>query len=114
MTEKNLETAVAYYTAMNNKDLNTIAQYLHSDMEFKSPLQTAKGKEKVLETIKRFMEAFEQITIRAKCDGYDYVILAYDVHLPKLGLIHTAILMHFKDKLISQIELFFDAHSLKK
>ena len=37
MSEKNLATAVAYYQAMNNKDLSALEKYLHPEVRLIGP-----------------------------------------------------------------------------
>ena len=107
MTDKNLASAVAYYAAMNSKDLSTIEKYLHPDVRLISPLAEVIGKENVLNSVKHFLDVFNTLTVRAKCSNADHVMLAYDLHCDApFGLVRGAVLLTFKDGLIIQYELF--------
>jgi len=110
MGHTNLASAVAYYTAMHNKDLAGVGQCLHPNVHFQGPLANLAGKELVLEAAKHFMSAFKSLTIRAKFESENQVMLAYDLDCPEpIGLFRAAALMTFTDGLISRLELFYDA-----
>lgn len=110
MSEKNVATAVAYYQAMNNKDLSLLERYLHPTVRLVSPLADITGKNAVLNSVKHFLEVFNTLTIRSRCDGGDQVMLAYDLNCPSpLGLVRGAVLLTFEEGLISGYELFYDA-----
>lgn len=109
MNESNLTVAEKYYSAMNRKDLATATQYLHPQAEFLSPFFEVKGKEKVVDAIKGFMQSFHTISIRAKFESEDQIMFVYDVTFPESAFtIRSAVLMNFKEHLIARIELFFD------
>ncbi len=110
MSEKNIATALAYYQAMNNKDLSEIEKYLHSEVQLIGPLANLKGKEAVLNSIKHLITFFNKLTIRAQFGAEDQVMLAYDIDFPApMGVSRAAVLLTFQDGLIIRYELFFDA-----
>ena len=114
-TEKNIESAVGYYTAMKAKDLPRIAQYLHPDVVFTGPLAEVKGKETLLESIKGLMSSFNTLSIRAKFGHDNQVMLAWDLDCGEpIGVLKSATLMTFQDGLISRLELFYDARPFEK
>lgn len=113
--EKNVAIAEAYYRAMNNKDVSGIAECLHPDIQFVSPMATLSGKDAVLEAAKRFMSLVKRITIHAKVSSADRVMLTYDGDFGEpIGICRTAVFMTFKDHLIARLELFFDARPFEK
>ena len=113
--ESNIVSAEAYYQAMNDKNLAGVAGYLHSDVEFVSPMANLSGKEAVLEAAKRFVSLIKGIRVRAKFGSELQAILAYDADFGEpIGTCHTAVLMTFEDGLIARIELFFDARPFEK
>lgn len=115
MSEKNLTSAVAYYQAMNNKDLSTIERYLHPEVRLISPLAEVMGKDAVLNSVKHFLAVFNKLTIRAKCGNGNQAMLAYDLDCPTpLGLVRGAVLLTFQDDLIIRYELFYDARPFEK
>ncbi|MCE5293583.1 MAG: nuclear transport factor 2 family protein [Chlamydiales bacterium] len=110
MNDKNLASGVAYYEAMGRKDLSTIETYLHPDVRLISPLAEITGKENVLNSVTHFLDVFNTLTIRASCGNDNHVMLAYDLHCAApFGLVRGAVLLTFKDGLIFQYELFYDA-----
>lgn len=115
MAEKNVASAEAYYRAMNDKDAEGVARYLHPDIQFIGPLATLAGKDAVLEAAKRFMSFVKKISIRARLGSEDRVMLTYDADFGEpIGICRTAVSMTFKDDLIERIELFFDARPFEK
>lgn len=109
MSEKNVASAVAYYQAMNRKDLSVIEKYLHPEVRLIGPLADITGKGEVLNSVKHFLTIFNKLTIRAQCGAENQVMLAYDLDCPSLiGILQAAVLISFRDDLISRIELFFD------
>lgn len=110
MSEKNVDRAVAYYRALNNKDLVAMERYLHPDVQLIGPLANASGKEAVINTLRYFISAFTKLTIRAQFGSGDQVMLAYDVDFPApIGVFRAAVLLTFQDGLIIRYELFFDS-----
>ena len=115
MSNKNLASAVAYYQAMNNKDLSAIEKYLHPEVRLISPLADITGKDAVLNSVKHFLAIFNKLTIRAQCGGGDQVMLAYDLDCPPpIGLYRGAVLLTFQEGLIIGYELFYDARPIEK
>jgi hypothetical protein len=73
------------------------------------------GKESVLNAVKGFMTVFRTLTVQTICSSRDQVMLVYDLDCPApIGFLRAAVLMHFKDDLIAQIELFFDARPFEE
>ncbi|MBI3260138.1 MAG: nuclear transport factor 2 family protein, partial [Ignavibacteriae bacterium] len=108
-------SAVAYYQAMNNKDLSIMEKYLHLEVRLISPLADITGKAAVLNSIKHFLAIFNTLTIRAKLGAGDQVMLAYDLDCPApIGLYRGAVLLTFQEGLIIRYELFYDARPLEK
>ncbi len=115
MAEKNLTSAVAYYQAMNNKDLATIERYLHPEVRLISPLAEVTGKDAVLNSVKHFLAVFNKLTIRAQCGNGNQVMLAYDLDCPTpFGIVRGAVLLTFQEGLIIRYELFYDARPFEK
>lgn len=115
MDSSNLSIAEAYYAAMATKNISTLEKYLHPDVKLIAPLADAVGKKAVLEAITRAISIFNSLTIRAKFSSGDQAMLAYDVNFPApIGNVSSAVLMTFQDKLISKIELFYDARQIEK
>jgi len=113
-TSVNIDLAVAYYTEMNNKDLDGIAKYLHQDVHFIGLLGETNGKEALLGAAKGFMDFFKTLTIRAKFGSGNQAMLAYDLECPEpVGILRAAALFTLDDGLITKLELFCDASKLK-
>ena len=113
MTQSNLERAVAYYTAMGQKDVDAAGQYLHPDVDFIAPLAKLKGKDHVVMAARGFVAFFTSLTIRAQFEKGDEVMLVYDLALPiPVGVLSAAALFTFKDGLITRLELFYDARMI--
>ena len=111
----NIDLAVAYYTAMHNKDLAGLDKYLHSDVRFIGPMAESKGKEAVLKAAEGFMNFFKSITIRAQFGSGNQAMLAYDLDCPApVGTLRAATLFTFDDGLIKTLELFYDATLFQK
>jgi hypothetical protein len=115
MSEKNIASALAYYHAMNNKDLSSIEKHLHPEVRLISPLADIKGKDAVLNSVNHFLAVFNKLTIRAHCNNGDQVMLAYDLDCPApLGIVRGAVLLAFQEGLIIHYELFYDARPFEK
>jgi hypothetical protein len=115
MSEKNVASAVAYYQAMNAKDLSVIERYLHPEVRLISPLADITGKDAVLNSVKHFLAVFNKLTIRAHCGNGDQVMLAYDLDCPApFGLVRGAVLLNFQEGLVIRYELFYDARPFEK
>jgi hypothetical protein len=115
MSEKNIASAVAYYQAMNNKDLSGIEKYLHPEVRLIGPLADITGKDAVLNSVKHFLAVFNKLTIRAQFGTGDQVMLAYDLDCPApIWLFRGAVLLTFQEGLIIRYELFYDARPFVK
>lgn len=113
--KNNVAIAMAYYRAMNDKNLASISQYLHSDVHFVGPMAEFTGKEAVLESAKGFVGIFKTLTIRASFGSENQAMLVLDLDCPApIGIFRTASLLTIKDGLIVRIELFYDARPLEK
>lgn len=60
------DVAVAYYTALGEKNIEMIQNYFHPEIRFTDPQETILGKEAVLKAARGFMNAFKMLTIRAQ------------------------------------------------
>lgn len=110
MTKDNVAVALAYYTAMGEKDINEVSKYLDSSIHLISPLAEVTGKEMMLGAIKGFMASFKTIHIREKLSNGGGAMLVIDVDYPApIGLLRTASLLTIQHGLITKIELFHDA-----
>ena len=58
--------AVAYYTALGEKNIDKVKGYLHPDIQFTDPQETVIGREAVLKAAKGFTGIFKTLTIRAE------------------------------------------------
>lgn len=105
--------AVAYYTALGEKNIEAVKKYLHPDIQFSDPQETVMGREAVLKAAKGFTAIFKTLTIRAKFGSEDQAMIVYDVNIPGLAKdLLAASLLSFQGGLISKIELFYDTRCL--
>jgi len=65
MTRNNITAAVAYYTAMGEKNIESLEKYLHQDVQFTGPLAKTSGKEALVEATKKFMTFLKTLKVRA-------------------------------------------------
>ena len=109
MSDKNLTSALAYYQALNDKDLTTAEKYLHPNVKLISPLATVTGKAAVLDSLVGFTKVCNKVVIRAQFNSGNQVMLALNAEfVAPIGTLRTAVLMQFKDGLIHSNELFYD------
>lgn len=109
-TTDNLSLAESYYNAMLAKDFDKMAEYLHHNVHFIGPLAEMHGKNAVVTAAKNFGGILQDIQIRSRFADGDQIMLAYDMVVPApIGKFRAAVLMAFTDRLISKIELFYDA-----
>ncbi len=109
-TTDNLNLAENYYNAMLAKDFDKMANYLHNNVHFIGPLAEMQGKEQIVTAAKNFGGILQDIQIRSRFAAGDQIMLAYDMVVPApIGKFRAAVLMEFTDRLISKIELFYDA-----
>ena len=115
MNQNNVAIAVAYYTAIGEKNVAGVEKLLHPDVQFIGPLDERTGKEAVLEAIKGFSAQLKTLKIRAKFESGEQAMIAYDVEFPEpIGKIRGAALMTIQEGLITKIELFYDASPIGK
>lgn len=109
-TTDNLSLAESYYNAMLAKDFDKMANYLHNNAQFIGPLAEMHGKEPIVTAAKNFGGILQNIQIRSRFAAGDQIMFAYDIVVPApIGKFRAAWLMEFTDRLISKIELFYDA-----
>jgi len=109
-TTDNLTIAESYYNAMLAKDFDKMASYLHDNVHFIGPLAEMHGKNAVVTAAKNFGGILQDIQIRSRFADGDQIMFAYDMVVPApIGEFRAAVLMEFTDRLISKIELFYDA-----
>jgi len=102
--------AVAYYTALGEKNMEELEKYLHPNIQFVDPQEKVIGKEAVLKAAAGFSKIFKTITIQAKFGSEDQAIIVYDVEIPNFAKsLRAASLLSFQDGLISKLELIYDA-----
>lgn len=101
--------AVAYYTALGEKNIEAVKEFLHPDIQFTDPQEKVVGREAVLKAAKGFTAIFKSLTIRAKFGSEDQAMILYDVEIPLFGKnLRAASLLSFQEGLISNIELIYD------
>ena len=106
-------TGVAYYTALGEKNIEKVKEYLHPDIEFMDPQEKKVGREDVLKAAQGFTGVFKNLTIREEFGSEDKAMIVYEVEIPGLPeKLQAASLLSFKDGLISKIELFYDSKGL--
>jgi len=110
MKDHHLNVALAYYQAMTEKNITKLEQYLDSNVRLVSPLAIVTGKTAAMEAATGFMKAFNTLKIRASFSQDNQVMIAMDIDFPEpIGSLRAAVLMTFKDKLIIENEMFYDA-----
>lgn len=115
MNKSLISIAEAYYVAMGDKNITEMEKYLHPDIHFMGPLAEMKGKIAFIKATKEILNLFNTLTIRAKFDSGDKVMMAYDLAFPPpIGNSRGATLLTFQEGLISKIELFYDARPFEK
>lgn len=106
---------VAYYTALGEKNIDKLKEYLHPNIQFTDPQETVSGREAVLQAAKGFSGIFKSLAIRAKFGSENQAMFAYEVEIPGISKkLQAASLLSFEDGLISKIELFYDSKRLGK
>ncbi len=109
-SDNNLKSADNYYKAMLAKDFDKMASYLHDNVHFIGPLAEMHGKDAVVSAAKNFGGILQDIQIRSRFSADNQIMFAYDMVVPTpIGQFRAAVLMEFTDRLISKIELFYDA-----
>ena len=88
MIEDTKTKAVAYYNALNKKNIDAVKELLHPDVQFSDPQETVIGREAVLNAAKGFAAIFNTLTIREKFGSEKYLIqLSGKSSLARIGLI---------------------------
>lgn len=106
----NKEIACAYYTAMGQKNVAAMAQYLDKNVQLVGPLGTRSGKEAVLEVVEKHVAFFHALTIHVVVAEHEHVMLTMDMDFPApVHTLQTAVHLTLHNELITNIELFFDA-----
>lgn len=110
MIEHNTTLATNYYRAVNDKNFAEIEKFLHPNIQLIGPMGEITGKENVFGAVKRFLNAFNTLTIRTVFSSQDQALLIYELDCPEpIGYFRgAAALMTLKDGLIVRLELFFD------
>jgi hypothetical protein len=109
-SDNNLKSAENYYNAMLAKDFDKMANYLHDNVHFIGPLAEMHGKDAVVSAAKNFGGILQDIQIRSRFAADNQIMFAYNMIVPApIGKFRAAVLMEFTDRLISKIELFYDA-----
>lgn len=107
--------AVAYYTALGEKNMAGVKECLHPDVQFIDPQENKIGREAVLKAAEGYSKIFKAITILAKFGAENQAVIVYEVEI--LGVpkkLKAASLLSFKEGLISKVELFYDTKGLGK
>lgn len=107
---KNVDIATAYFRGVGKKDVKSVENLLHPDVQVISPLSTVNGKTPVLESVKAFTDTFKSLAIRSKFESGDQAVIVYDIELPApVGVNRSASLLTINNGLITKIELFYDS-----
>ena len=115
MIESNVASAIAYYKAMNNKDVASMGRHLHPDVQLVSPMEHLTGKDAVLEAATRLSNHIQGIKMHARFGSEEQAMVSYDMNFAEpIGVCRAAALMTFKDSLIARNEVFFDTRPFKK
>jgi hypothetical protein len=110
MAKNNIDAALAYYKAMNDRNFSQVETYLDPNVQFTTPLAELSGKEAVLGAIKGFMSVAKQVTIKEEFSAGDKVVLIYEVEFPApIGVIPSVTHMTLHNGLITRIRLYYDA-----
>lgn len=115
MGQNNTQTALNYYKSLNNRDINTLATYLHPQVHLISPFSEITGIDAVSAAAKDFTSLFNSLIVKEHFEQAGRVMIVYDLDCPlPVGSVRTAVLMTFKDDLIARIELFFNPEPFKQ
>lgn len=111
----NLAIAETYYHQMLRKNFVAMEECLHPDVHFIGPLAEMSGKAAVVSAAKNLSQILVNIEIRAKFTSNNQIMFAYDFMFPEpIGKLRAAVLMEFKNRLISKIELFYDGRPFEE
>jgi len=105
----NLKTGIAYYSAMNDRDFETMSTYLHPQVICISPLDTIQTKEVVVGAAQNFANFFKTIAIKEEFTSENKVVLLLETACPEpVGCFRSTSVLSFEEGLISKLELFYD------
>ena len=114
-SDNNLKVAENYYSAMLEKDFDTMKSYIHENVHFIGPLAEMHGKYAVVSAAKNLSQILGDIKIRSKFASGNQIMFAYDFIFPEpIGKLRAAVLMEFMNQLISKIELFYDGRPFEE
>lgn len=113
--KETVSTAVAYYKALGQKNLEEVQKYLHPNIQFTDPLEKVIGKEAVLQAAQKFAGVFKTLTIHAEFGSEEQAMIVYDVEIPGFAKkLRAASLLRFNKGLISEIDLVYDTRCFLK
>ena len=113
--EATVNLANAYYQAVANKDTNSVAKLLHSDVRLIGPLGNAAGKESVLQAVTGFANLLKSLRVNVSFGSQEQAMVNYDGDFgERFGICRSVALLSFRDHLIERIELFFDARPFER
>ena len=107
--------AVAYYTALGEKNLEEVKRYLHPNISFTDPQEQVIGKEAVFQAASGFTTIFKSLTIRAKFGSENQAVIIYDVEILNFAkTLRAASILSFEEGLISKIDLIYDTRCFEE
>jgi hypothetical protein len=110
MSNSNTQACSKYVNAWKRRDIDAISQLIHPEIKFKSPTATTEGRDKYLAATARFLPLLVRVEVRAQFTSNEGAMVAYDfVCANPIGSCPTAELLRFKDGLVRESEIFFDA-----
>jgi len=110
MPNSNAEVCAKYVDAWKRRDLNAISAMVHAEIKFKSPTATTEGRDKYAAATARFLPLLLRVDVRAQFSSSEGAMVAYDfVCIDPIGSCPIAELIRFKDGLVCESEVFFDA-----
>ncbi len=113
--DKNLALAESYYHHMLQKNFAAMGGCLHPEVHLISPLDEVFGKEAVVSAAENLSQILGDIKMRSKFASGNHVMFAYDFMFSEpIAKLRAAVLMEFKDQLISKIELFYDGRPFEE
>ncbi len=100
----------SYLDAWSRKDIEGVAALIHADVHFKAPMQEFDGKDAYIAATTRVFPLLKRLDVHAQFVSGERAVLIYDfVCIPPIDVSRTAEMITFKDGLIRETELFFDA-----
>ncbi len=110
-----MSIAEQYYLAMGKKNLESLEQFLHPEVKFIGPMAEMVGKDRVLGAAEHFTKLFDSIEIRHTFENGSAEMIVFDLLCPEpIGRFRAATCMEIKDKLITRMELFYDARPFEQ